>query len=119
MKINILEDIKDIVKNDKEHRISVEVDCVEVRVELEYDPDKNYREDCIIPIVYSLLDKFAYIPANEMREKWNPSDYGVEYDEICMIKDIMEYLESHRQEIEELCYGFDLKKDGEKQTGEE
>jgi hypothetical protein len=98
------------VKDDNKHRISVEVNCVEVRVELEYDPDMNFNEDCIIPIIYSVLEGFAYIPDSEMREKWNPYDYGIDYDEICLIKDIMEYFESHGEEIKILCYGFDLNK---------
>jgi hypothetical protein len=120
MKINILEDIKDIAKDDREHRITIEANCVEIRVCLEYDPDMNFNEKCIIPIVYDILDEFAYIPDSEMREEWNPSDYGIDYHEVCLIKDIMEYLESHREEIKVLCYGLDLNKGyEEKQIGEE
>ena len=51
--------------------------------------------------------KFAYIPDSEYREKFNPNDYGIEYKEIILIKEIMEYLESHKEEINDLCVGYD------------
>ena len=38
--------------------------------------------------------------------KWS-NDYGIEYKEIVLIKEIMEYLESHKEEINELCVGYD------------
>lgn len=105
--MNLLEDIKAIVKNDKEHNVKVEVDCMGVKVYLDYDPDKNFEEKCVIPIEFDTLMEFAFIHDSEYREKFNPNDYGIELNEIVLIKEIMEYLESHKKEICELCNGFD------------
>jgi hypothetical protein len=106
--MNILEDIKDIVKDDKEHLIAVKASWDGIYVYLEYDPDKEFEENCIIPIFYDVLDEFPYIPDDELKEKWNPSDYGIDYNEICLIKNIMEYFNEHKEEIKELCSGFDF-----------
>jgi hypothetical protein len=107
-KINILEDIKDIVKDDKEHLITVKVSWDGIYVYLEYDPEHNFTENYIIPIFYDALEEFSYIPDGELREKWKPNDYGIDYNEICLIKSIMDYFESHKKEIKELCIGFDF-----------
>lgn len=107
--MNILQDIKDIlVKNkDKEHHLKVDVSWDGVIVYLEYDPDKEFEEKCIIPIRYETLEEFTYISNSEYREKYNPEDYGIDLKEIILIKDIMEYLETHSTEINELCAGYD------------
>ena len=34
------------------------------------------------------------------------NDYGIDLHEITLIKEIMEYLESHGKEIKELCEGY-------------
>ena len=107
--MNILQDIKEILvkKKDKEHHLKVDVSWDGVIVYLEYDPDKEFEEKCIIPIRYETLEEFAYIPNSEYREKYNPEDYGIDLKEIILIKDIMEYLETHSTEINELCAGYD------------
>lgn len=105
-KMNLLEDIKDIVKNDKEHHLKIEVDCVSVKVFLIYDPENDYSEDMIIPIEYCIFDEFAYISDSEYREMFKPCDYGLTLDEVTLIKNIMEYLESHKKEIKDLCQGY-------------
>lgn len=104
--INLLKDIKDILKNDKEHHLKIKVDCYSVKVYLEYDPEMNFEEKTIIPIEYTTVEEFAYIPDNEYREKFNTNDYGLDLNEIALIKEIMEYLESHKKDIKELCNGY-------------
>lgn len=107
--MDILKDIRDIlIKNkDIEHTLKIVVDWSGISVYLDYDPEKDFEEKCVIPIQYSILDNFAYIPDSEYREKFNPNDFGIEYKEIVLIKEIMEYLESHSKEIDDLCVGYD------------
>ena len=91
--------------------LQIVVDWSGVTVYLDYDPEKDFEEDfeekCVIPIRYDTLDEFAYMPDSEYREKFHPNDYGIEYKEIVLIKEIMEYLESHKEEINDLCVGYD------------
>ena len=107
--MNILHDIKEILirNKDKEHYLKIECSLDGVTVYLEYDPDKNFDEKCIIPIHYDTLESFVYIPNEEFKDKYNPNDYGIDLTEIILIKEIMEYLESHSTEINELCNGYD------------
>ena len=111
--MDILKDIRDILVRNKdvEHMLQIVVDWSGVTVYLDYDPEKDFEEDfeekCVIPIRYDTLDEFAYMPDSEYREKFHPNDYGIEYKEIVLIKKIMEYLESHKEEINDLCVGYD------------
>ena len=107
--MDILKDTRDILirNKDVEHMLKSVVDWSGVTVYLDYGPEKDFEEKIIIPIRYDTLDEFAYIPDSEYREKFHPNDYGIEYKEIVLIKEIMEYLESHREEINDLCVGYD------------
>ena len=107
--MDILKDIRDILirNKDAEHMLKIVVDWSGVTVYLDYDPEKDFEEKCVLPIRYDTLDEFAYIPDSEYREKFHPNDYGIEYKEIVLIKEIMEYLESHKEEINDLCVGYD------------
>ena len=107
--MDILKDIRDIlVRNkDKERMLKIVVDWSGVTVYLDYDPEKDFEEKCVLPIRYDTLDGFAYIPDSEYREKFHPNDFGIEYEDIVLIKEIMEYLESHSKEINDLCVGYD------------
>ena len=107
--MDILKDIRDIlVRNkDKERMLKIVVDWSGITVYLDYDPEKDFEEKCVLPIRYDTLDGFAYIPDSEYREKFHPNDFGIEYEDIVLIKEIMEYLESHKEEINDLCVGYD------------
>ena len=107
--MDILKDIRDIlVRNkDKERMLKIVVDWSGVTVYLDYDPEKDFSEQCIIPIHYDTSDEFSYIPDDEYREKFHPNDFGIEYEDIVLIKEIMEYLESNKEEINDLCVGYD------------
>lgn len=87
--------------------LKIVVDWSGVIVYLDYDPDKYFEEKVVIPIQYDTIDGFTYIPDSEYREKFQPNDYGIEYKEIVSLKEIMEYLESHSKEINDLCVGYD------------
>lgn len=106
--MNILQDIKNIVKNDGEHHLKIEVYRSGVNVYLDYDPCKEFKEDCIIPIHYNTTKEFAYIPDDEFKDKckFRPGCCGITINEIILMKNIMEYLESNKKEIAELCRGY-------------
>lgn len=107
--MNLLKDIRDIlIKNkDTERMLKIVVDWSGITVYLDYDPRKDFEGQCVLPIHYDTSDGFSYIPDDEYREKFHPSDYGIEYEDVVLIKEIMEYLESHSKEIDDLCYGYD------------
>ena len=88
--MDILQDIKNIVKNDKEHMVKVEVAWDGVTVYLDYDPSKEFHEDYVIPIHYCTVDEFAYIPDDKFKESYKPCDYGMDLNEITLMKEIME-----------------------------
>lgn len=121
--MDILRDIRDILirNKDTEHILKIEVSWDGIAVYLDYDPEKDFEEKCVIPIRYDSLEMFAYIPDSEYKEKFNPNDYGIEYKEIVLIKEIMEYLENHSVEINELCVGYDFedRKIMNKESGDE
>lgn len=112
--MNLLEDIANIlIKNkDNEHYLKVEVDEWDVKVYLEYSPNGNYidkeDEQMLIPIIYSSVDEFAYIPDDEYRKLYNPTEYGIDNTEIKIINDIMEYLVNHKKEIKMMCGKFNI-----------
>lgn len=110
--MDLLRDIAEIVKDDSEHNVEVKVDCVGVTVYLEYDP--NEEENCVIPIRYTTLEEFSYIPHNELVDRFVPNDYGIELNKIVLIKKIMEYMENNKKEINKLCelYDFEYREAG-------
>ena len=107
--MNILEDIKRILikHKDKEHFLEIRLSWEGVTVYLEYDPPRKFDEIAILPIHYSILDEMAYIPNAEFKQKYNPSEFGMDLHEISIIKDIMEYFKKNAAKINELCQGYD------------
>ena len=106
--MDLLNDIKKILfkHNDKEHHLEISISWDTIKVYLTYDPAHDFSEDVIIPIYYDTLEEFAYIPDNKYREKFNPGDFGIDSSEIKIINEIMQYLESHKKEINDLVDGY-------------
>lgn len=111
--MDILQDIKNIlIKNkDKAHNLKIEASSLGVMVYLccdyGYDYSQDRKEDFTIPIYFDNVEQFAYIPNKEYREKYSEEDlFGIDLQEITLIKEIMEYLEAHSNDINKLCYGF-------------
>lgn len=104
--MNLLEDIKQILRDDEEHHLRIEVSSCGVNVYLDFDPTSEYKENIVIPITYDTVDEFAYIPDREYRKLYNADDCGIDLYEIKLIKEIMEYLENHKKEIGDLCCGY-------------
>lgn len=116
--MDLLRDIAEIIKDDKEHNVEVKVDCCGVMVYLEYNPSEV--ENCIIPIYYTTMEEFAYIPHDELVKKFIPNDFGIYLNEVRLIQKIMEYMENNKQEINKLCwsYDFEYRKDSNKDKEE-
>ena len=90
--INIIEDIAKVVKYDKRHNVKVVVEPNSITILLS---EGNFDDVCDIPIKYDCSDGI-YID--------NEKQKGViSICEINIVKDIMEYLEKHMNELDELC----------------
>ena len=63
--MDILKDIRDILirNKDTEHMLKIVVDWSGVIVYLDYDPEKDFEEKCIIPIQY-IIKRLVDIPRN-------------------------------------------------------
>lgn len=106
--MNLITDIKNILvkHKDKEHHLQIVVDDLEIKVYLIYDPELEYQEDTIIPVVYDFTTGIVHISDSEYREKFKPGDYGMDLHEISIIKDIMEYLKKNNEELRKMVKGF-------------
>lgn len=109
--MNLIKDLKNIIKDDTEHFLEINVAWDGVRVYLDYDPNTEFEEKYVIPIYYDTVEQFAYIPDDEYRKKYNKDgslDYGIDSHEAKLIYEIMEYLETYGDEIKELCSELDF-----------
>lgn len=108
--INLLNDIKEIVKNDKEHRIEIMIDSINIDIKLIYDPESNFEQSCFfIPIRYSSIEGYSYIDSCQYKEN-ESHDIGMNIEEIKLVERIMEYLNKHTYEINGFLQGFDVDK---------
>lgn len=101
------------MKDDTEHRVKFEITDLDFTVFLDYDPDNEFTEQCVIPIQYDGLMDCICIPDNLYRKIFNPNDCGIESNEIKLIDKIMECLSKNKEEIKEvlrLC-SFENRKD--------
>lgn len=92
--INIIEDIKKIIKNDDLHDVEINISASDIVVYL------SYREyDGKIPIKINSVDYEIYIPKENLT-----SDIGVA--DMDIIKNIVDYLFEHMSKLDEICTGF-------------
>lgn len=89
--INVVEDITKIVKCDKSHNVKVVVEPNGITVSLS---EGNFDEVFDIPIKYD----YSGIYIDNKKQK---GVIGI--CDIDIIKNIMEYLEDHTSELDELC----------------
>ena len=90
--INVVEDIAKVVKYDKRHNVKVVVEPNSITISLS---EGSFDDVCDIPIKYDCSDGI-YID----NEKQN-GVIGI--CDINIVKDIMEYLDKHMNELDELC----------------
>lgn len=104
IRINLIEDILDIVKDDKRHTVKICVDSLGVTVYLDDDPDDTYEEKYVIPVTYDTLFECAHIPHEEYMKCMSvDADCGIDKEEIDLIQKIMEYLENNKSSIHRYC----------------
>jgi hypothetical protein len=89
--INVVEDIVKIVKYDKSHNVEVVVNPNGVTVSLS---EGSFNEVFDIPIKYD--SDGIYIDNEKQKGVIGICDINI-------VKDIMEYLEKHMNELDELC----------------
>lgn len=106
--MNLLTDIKNLLKDDGDHHLKIEIDTYGVTVYLIYDPEIEDCQDVIMPIHYTTIEEFCYIPHDDYCKMYKPTGFGIDSTEIHLICKIMDYLEEHKKEINELCYGYDI-----------
>ena len=90
--INVAEDIAKIMKYDKSHNVEVVVNPNGVTVSLS---EGSFDDVCDIPIKYDCSDGI-YIDNEKQKGVIGICDINI-------VKDIMEYLENHMDELDELC----------------
>ena len=90
--INIIEDIAKVVKYDKRHNVKVVVDPNSITISLS---EGSFDDVCDIPIKYDCSDGI-YIDNEKQKGVIGICDINI-------VKDIMEYLEKHMNELDELC----------------
>ena len=94
--INVIKDITKIVKDDNLHDVEINISPSNVIVNLSC---KDYNGK--IPIAFDSNEYEIYIPKENLT-----SVIGI--GDIDIIKDIMDYLEKHISELNEICTGFDV-----------
>lgn len=62
--------------------------------------------NCDIPIRYGVWEKMVYVPMEELKDTYNPAEFGLELDEIEAIHAIMKVLLTHQNDIKKLCDQF-------------
>ena len=90
--INVVEDIAKVVKYDKRHNVKVVVEPNSITISLS---EGSFDDVCDIPIKYDCSDGI-YIDNEKQKGVIGICDINI-------VKDIMEYLEKHMNELDELC----------------
>lgn len=90
--INVVEDIAKIMKYDKSHNVKVVVEPNGITISLS---DGNFNDVFDIQIKYDCSDGI-YIDNEKQKGVIGICDINI-------VKDIMEYLEDHMNELDELC----------------
>lgn len=90
--INVVEDIAKVMKYNKSHNVKVVVEPNGITVSLS---EENFNDVFDIPIKYDCPD-VIYIDNEKQKGVIGICDINI-------VKDIMEYLEDHMNELDELC----------------
>lgn len=92
--INVIEDIKKIIKNDNLHDVEINISKSDIVVCLSC---RDY--DGKIPIKFDGVDYEIYIPKENLTSVIGVADIDI-------IKDIMDYLSEYMPKLDEICAGF-------------
>lgn len=107
---NILEELKEIMKEDKEHNVELNLDFTGLTVYLDLAAEDGCTEMYMIPIKYDVLEDCIHVPYREFVEKYDSgADIGITYDEVKLIQKIMDWMNAHKSVIERTCLWADCK----------
>lgn len=102
--MDLIKDILAIVKADSDHDVEIKIDPRGVYIALESDDIYADNDHYIVPIMYSVRGKIVCIDHDKYCAEYKCEEgIGFVYEEICLIERIMDYLRTHREEIDELC----------------
>ncbi len=108
---NILEELKEIMKDDNEHNVELNLDFTGLTVYLDLATEDNCTEMYMIPIKYDVLEDCIHIPYREFVEKYDESaDIGTTYEEVKLIQKIMNWMNTHKSIISEICLWTDCER---------
>lgn len=105
--MDILKDIPKLFVGDMNYNIEIKVNKMGLTVYLDWDPDANCEEKIVIPIRYEMLEDCIHIPVNELVERFEIRDIGLDYVDIQYVHKIMDYMDKHREEIIDMCNQYD------------
>ena len=110
--MEIIDKILELFENDKDYFIEFKIDSISFTAYLDNDPEQTFERKYVIPIRYDGLFG-VYIPDDEFRELMTKNDVGITIEEIRYIKDIMELMLEHKDEIEKAMdkCGIEWRKD--------
>lgn len=108
--MDILRDITSILKKykDDSHFLEIKIAWDGIIIYLDDDPEKNFEQNYVIPICYDSIDNVIYISDSEYKKNFKDTDFGITYSEIILIKDIMDYLNLHKEELSDICKLYDF-----------
>ena len=101
--INFIDDIISIIKNDNRHSVRISIEPVWLMIYLMDDPEDDYEEKFVIPIRYDVLTKSVCIPDIDYKELMQDNDGGIDLEEINLIQVLMQYIEKHKETIDQYC----------------
>lgn len=108
---NILEEIKEIMKDDNWHNIEFSLDFTGLTVYLDFKTVGGCTGMYMIPIKYDVLADSIHIPRKEFVEKYDKdADIGITYEEVELIQKIMNWMDTHKSIISEICLWTDCEK---------
>ena len=101
--MDVIRGIAKIFEDDPEHRVEIKVHEFGISVDIILDTEGEYSEGFVIPVEYCEIEEFAYVNHRRYVELCKPNDYGIDSSEIRKICRLMNYMESHKKDIHELC----------------
>lgn len=103
--MKFIDEILDIVKDDRRHNIKIEIDGTGIIVFLDDDPEINGFEKFMIPVKYDIFQEECIIPHGYYMKHMNecPEETGIDIEEVEIILKIMKLLEENVEEIKSFC----------------
>lgn len=101
--MDLVKDIGEFVKDDRFHSVSLKISVSGVTINLKCTSSYETESEEIIPIYYDAINEITYIPNDVMVNTFKPKEYGLDLNDIGLIHSIMDYLETRKSELANLC----------------